>query len=102
MFPATKRFVVLRDLQVKVADCKDGGMFEDNVMQVKYVYLTKDRQNVENSKQIQAGTSATVRNLPHKKNLTFKFIDIRKMRPRLLAEKVRDVGDGPAVQTKWM
>lgn len=36
---ATRRFVVLRNLSVKMASCNKETTFEDNVMKVKYVPL---------------------------------------------------------------
>ncbi|XP_050298698.1 ribonuclease Z, mitochondrial isoform X2 [Anthonomus grandis grandis] len=42
IFPATRRFVVLRDLKVKVAECTENNHFEDNVMSVKYVPICKN------------------------------------------------------------
>lgn len=50
IFPATKRFVVLRDLRIKMADCSENTEFEDNVMKVKYVVLSKAKvlDEVEN------------------------------------------------------
>lgn len=38
---ATRRFVVLRDLKIKMAECEEGGQFEDSVMTVEYVPLVR-------------------------------------------------------------
>lgn len=39
VFAATRRFVVLRHLAVKMAKCSKDILFEDNVMKVQYVPL---------------------------------------------------------------
>lgn len=36
---------MLRDLTIKMADCSETSSFEDNVMSVKYVHLTKKEIN---------------------------------------------------------
>ncbi|KAJ8922916.1 hypothetical protein NQ315_001458 [Exocentrus adspersus] len=41
IFTATKRFVIIRDLKIHMAECDDKTTFEDNVMTVTYVPLTK-------------------------------------------------------------
>jgi hypothetical protein len=40
IFAATQRFVILRDLSVKMACCSAGGHFEDSVMTVHYLPIT--------------------------------------------------------------
>ncbi|XP_067005978.2 ribonuclease Z, mitochondrial [Anabrus simplex] len=45
IFAATRRFVILRDLSVRMANCEAGQFFEDNVLTVHYVHLTPDTQN---------------------------------------------------------
>ncbi|XP_075230593.1 ribonuclease Z [Lycorma delicatula] len=39
IFSATRRFIILKDLSVKMADYKEQSYFEDNVMRVNYVPL---------------------------------------------------------------
>ncbi|KAG5890173.1 hypothetical protein JTB14_014340 [Gonioctena quinquepunctata] len=39
IFIATKRFVVIRDLKIHMAECNEKHIFEDNVMKVEYVPL---------------------------------------------------------------
>ncbi|KAL1494480.1 hypothetical protein ABEB36_010074 [Hypothenemus hampei] len=51
IFPATKRFVVLRDLKISMAECNENTVFEDSVMTVKYVLLKKG----EMAKSVQVG-----------------------------------------------
>ncbi|XP_018570801.1 ribonuclease Z, mitochondrial [Anoplophora glabripennis] len=41
VFAATKRFVVIRDLKIHMADCSENNVFEDNVISVRYVPLTR-------------------------------------------------------------
>lgn len=41
IFKATRRFIILKDLQVKMAPCSEGDIFEDTVMSVRYVPLKK-------------------------------------------------------------
>lgn len=41
LFVATKRFVVIKNLQMTMADCSSSNKFEDNVMTVEYVPLEK-------------------------------------------------------------
>ncbi|KAK9692788.1 Metallo-beta-lactamase superfamily [Popillia japonica] len=41
LFVATKRFVVMKNLQITMADCQLGNKFEDNVMTVEYVPLER-------------------------------------------------------------
>ncbi|CAG9773790.1 unnamed protein product [Ceutorhynchus assimilis] len=55
LFPATRRFVVIRDLKIKMADCSENSCFVDNVMTVKYVWLTRTLPE-ETDKAIQVGT----------------------------------------------
>ncbi|KAK5641003.1 hypothetical protein RI129_009550 [Pyrocoelia pectoralis] len=43
IFLATRRFVILRDLKVEVANCDRSNTFEDNVMEVKYVPIKKSK-----------------------------------------------------------
>lgn len=43
IFNATRRFVVLKDMTLKMADCSPSNFFEDNVMRVNYVPI--DAQN---------------------------------------------------------
>ncbi|KAJ8941616.1 hypothetical protein NQ318_000322 [Aromia moschata] len=45
IFVATKRFVVIRDLKIHMADCGENNVFEDNVMIVKYVPLVRTTNN---------------------------------------------------------
>lgn len=42
IFPATRRFVVLRDLKINMAICNEHTVFEDNVMTVRYVSLVRN------------------------------------------------------------
>lgn len=68
IFFATKRFVVIRDLKIKMADCSEHTVFEDNVMKVTYVPLIRSEEvlpdiqeeDEENSFGVQVGTSETV------------------------------------------
>ncbi|KAF5288455.1 hypothetical protein FQR65_LT02107 [Abscondita terminalis] len=46
IFNATRRFVVLRDLNIEVADCSERTHFEDNVMRVKYVPVRKKNKSL--------------------------------------------------------
>ncbi|XP_057654659.1 ribonuclease Z, mitochondrial isoform X1 [Diorhabda carinulata] len=48
IFYATKRFVVLRDLKIHMAECTEENIFEDNVMMVKYVPLTRNAEDLDN------------------------------------------------------
>ncbi|XP_017785544.1 PREDICTED: ribonuclease Z, mitochondrial isoform X2 [Nicrophorus vespilloides] len=41
LFKATKRFVVMKNLKLEMADCEEGSSFSDNVMNVQYVPLSK-------------------------------------------------------------
>ncbi|XP_065164662.1 ribonuclease Z, mitochondrial isoform X3 [Atheta coriaria] len=41
LFRATRRFVVMKNMRVKMAECQEGHDFEDNVMTVKYVPLLR-------------------------------------------------------------
>ncbi|XP_049817981.1 ribonuclease Z, mitochondrial isoform X2 [Aethina tumida] len=67
IFFATKRFVVIRDLKIKMADCSEHTVFEDNVMKVTYVPLIRSEEvlpdiqeeDEENSFGVQVGTSET-------------------------------------------
>ncbi|KAB0794016.1 hypothetical protein PPYR_13636 [Photinus pyralis] len=43
IFLATRRFVILRDLKVELANCDRANVFEDNVMQVRYVPIKKSK-----------------------------------------------------------
>ncbi|XP_066140566.1 ribonuclease Z, mitochondrial [Euwallacea fornicatus] len=43
IFSATRRFVVIKDLRIRMADCSETAIFEDNVMRVKYVSLYKKK-----------------------------------------------------------
>ncbi|KAJ8965129.1 hypothetical protein NQ314_004354 [Rhamnusium bicolor] len=42
IFVATKRFVVIRDLKIHMAECTENDEFQDNVIIVKYVPLTRN------------------------------------------------------------
>ncbi|XP_014276351.1 ribonuclease Z, mitochondrial isoform X1 [Halyomorpha halys] len=48
MFPATRRFVVLKNLSIKTASCTTKDVYEDNVITVKYIPLaaTQNRRPV--------------------------------------------------------
>ncbi|CAH1971818.1 unnamed protein product [Acanthoscelides obtectus] len=48
IFGATKRFVVIRDLKIHMAQCKESDEFSDNVMSVKYVPLTMSAEDIYN------------------------------------------------------
>ncbi|XP_030751633.1 ribonuclease Z, mitochondrial isoform X3 [Sitophilus oryzae] len=52
IFLAAQRFVVLKNLKIKIADCSKDPFFEDNVMKVKYVSLSINE--TDNDKDIQA------------------------------------------------
>lgn len=39
LYAATKRFVIMKDMQVTMAKCSPSEDFDDNVMTVKYVLL---------------------------------------------------------------
>lgn len=43
IFLATRRFVILRDLKIELANCDRNTVFEDNVMQVRYVPIKKSK-----------------------------------------------------------
>ncbi|CAH0564098.1 unnamed protein product [Brassicogethes aeneus] len=49
IFAATKRFVVIRDLKIKMAECTEHSTFEDNVMVVKYVLLERNEDIVHDA-----------------------------------------------------
>lgn len=70
IFAATRRFVILKDLKIKMADCNPNHTFEDNVMKVQYVpiaraVLNEDieeedtfyDENLETEKDVQVGTN---------------------------------------------
>lgn len=69
LFTATKRFVIIRDLKIKMADCNENTSYEDNTMTVQYVPLTKstslfnddeevEEQNLDlSSKEVQVGSN---------------------------------------------
>lgn len=70
IFAATRRFVILKDLKVKMADCKPEYAFEDNVMKVQYVPIARaevDEEieeedtfldaNLETEKDVQVGSN---------------------------------------------
>ncbi|XP_053607367.1 zinc phosphodiesterase ELAC protein 2 isoform X4 [Plodia interpunctella] len=42
LYQATKRFVIMKDMDVTMAECSPTADFEDNVMSVKYVILTPE------------------------------------------------------------
>lgn len=46
---ATKRFVIIRDLKIQMAQCDEQTVFEDNVMTVKYVPIYPN-QHFESTK----------------------------------------------------
>nr|CAH7765332.1 unnamed protein product [Callosobruchus chinensis] len=45
IFVATKRFVIIRDLRIHMAECNESAEFVDNVMSVKYVPLTRTEED---------------------------------------------------------
>ncbi|CAG9833007.1 unnamed protein product [Diabrotica balteata] len=47
VFYATKRFVVLRDLKIHMAECTEETGFEDNVLSVKYVPLVRNANKID-------------------------------------------------------
>ncbi|XP_072394529.1 ribonuclease Z, mitochondrial isoform X2 [Diabrotica undecimpunctata] len=49
VFYATKRFVVLRDLKIHMAECTEETGFEDNVLSVKYVPLVRNANKMDES-----------------------------------------------------
>ncbi|XP_076274808.1 ribonuclease Z isoform X1 [Rhynchophorus ferrugineus] len=54
LFSATRRFVVLRDLKIEIAECTENNIFEDNVVSIKYVPIIGKPKNftleqIENS-----------------------------------------------------
>nr|CAD7587435.1 unnamed protein product [Timema genevievae] len=57
LFSATRRFVVLKDLAVHMADCMEGGSFVDNVMTVHYVPISGQAQTKANSDHITSDVS---------------------------------------------
>lgn len=62
MFIATRRFIVLKDLTIKMAECLPEQIFEDNVMSVTYVPVTRKPKSEGNnlSKETQAVVSVSV------------------------------------------
>lgn len=50
LFFATKRFVVIRDLKIHMAECNGTTVFEDNVMSVRYVPLNRSSENNDKEK----------------------------------------------------
>ncbi|XP_050513162.1 ribonuclease Z, mitochondrial isoform X2 [Diabrotica virgifera virgifera] len=49
VFYATKRFVVLRDLKIHMAECTEDTGFDDNVMTVKYAPLVRNPNKMDES-----------------------------------------------------
>lgn len=60
--------MIIKDLKIKMADCKPDSVFEDNVMKVQYVPLVRseigcediveeESGSLENEKEIQVGTN---------------------------------------------
>jgi ribonuclease Z len=45
IFIATHRFIVIKDLEIRVVQCNEDTNFEDNVMKVKYVPITRSYDN---------------------------------------------------------
>ncbi|XP_048520039.1 ribonuclease Z, mitochondrial isoform X2 [Dendroctonus ponderosae] len=54
IFPATRRFVVIRDLKINMADCSETTTFEDNALRVEYVHLHKSVSQSGLEKDVQA------------------------------------------------
>ncbi|KAK4874327.1 hypothetical protein RN001_013687 [Aquatica leii] len=52
IFTATRRFVILRDLNIEVVECNEKTMFEDNVMKVQYVPITKTNNVIKDNSEI--------------------------------------------------
>lgn len=46
LFVATKRFVIIKDLEIRVAECTPNEIFEDNVLKIKYVPITQNPQEI--------------------------------------------------------
>jgi len=42
LFVGTRRFVILKDLEIKIVNGDKGGQFEDHVMTIEYVPLQKE------------------------------------------------------------
>lgn len=57
--------MIIKDLKIKMADCKADNIFEDNVMKVQYVPLVREDiedeepldKIIETEKEIQVGTN---------------------------------------------
>ncbi|XP_060802731.1 ribonuclease Z, mitochondrial isoform X2 [Amyelois transitella] len=49
LYQATKRFVIMKDMDVTMAECKPTADFEDNVMSVKYVILNEELRHDQKS-----------------------------------------------------
>lgn len=69
LFAATKRFVIIRDLKIQMAECNETSQYEDNVMKVQYVPLTRsaisyiedddmeEQDSDDSSKEVQVGSN---------------------------------------------
>nr|CAD7441864.1 unnamed protein product [Timema bartmani] len=69
LFSATRRFVVLKDLAVHMADCMEGGSFVDNVMTVHYVPISGQAQTKANSDHITSDVSMSSSKVANGKHL---------------------------------
>nr|CAD7262484.1 unnamed protein product [Timema shepardi] len=71
LFSATRRFVVLKDLAVHMADCVEGGSFVDNVMTVHYVPICGKAQTEANSDHTTSDVSMGSSKVANGKRLSF-------------------------------
>lgn len=62
MFVATRRFVILKDLKICMADCKPENKFEDNVMSVRYIPITKIKNRIDTDDLVSNNKKSLIKN----------------------------------------
>ncbi|XP_066248505.1 ribonuclease Z, mitochondrial [Euwallacea similis] len=70
IFSATRRFVVIKDLKIRMADCSEKAIFEDNVMRVKYVSLHKKKDESSGIEQNEATSTESDRRPSRSRSLS--------------------------------